>query len=1106
MPPYVAAFGRRRERVHSRRGLAAVRRSAAGWGAVALGVLLASYLPGQPPMQPQGTFSDGAVNPRPAPPEQFVPAGAATFAAAQQPPAPAELVAEVRVLGNRSVPMREISPHVKVRAGRLFDMRLVEDDVRRLNHTRRFVSVDAQVEHSPQGVVVVYRVVERPTLKYVKFYGATVRRRTLAKKAELKVGDPADPYSVEDARRKLEEFYHSKGYSKARVTILEGNRPQDQGAAFLISEGQKQRVLRVEFEGNTIASDGRLRTQIQSKPPFLYLFKGEVDREKIEGDVDRLTAYYRSLGFFRARIGRELEFNEKQNWLTLRFIIDEGPRYKVRNISFAGNRRFSNAELAEGLKLRPGQFFDQLSMDEDVRAFQDRYGELGYIYADIQPDPRFLEEPGTLDLVYHINEGARYRVGRIEVRIQGENPHTRRNTVLNRISLHPGDICNTRELRASERRLKASGLFLVDPAQGVEPRIVFKDPRKSAKEEKDVAERPPPGFRGQSPDDAPGELVLVVEAVPIGPARDEPLAERWLGHLDRTSCVPQPRPAPAVVRSQSPDGDPWAEDYQRPPDPRNAPDAAWRAYRSRQSATGQVPIARTHPPDGGTASSPASPLRTATASSSRPTPPAQHSAPQQAGHSRAWPADEPAESLQAPAAGTRQSPGPSLAYQQHGTSAAAPPSSSAQARASPGAVRTGTTSAQPAPATVPGTQPLPRQPLPGTPLPGTPLPPPQGYQDPEELFPENGYPFLQPEGEPTQPIDLEAIVEETQTGRIMFGVGVNSNAGLVGNIVLDEQNFDWRRFPRSWEDIRNGTAFRGAGQQFRIEATPGSLVSRYLFSFREPYLLDTRIGFGVTGFFFKRFFPAWDEERLGGRVSLGYQFRPDLSGNIALRMENVNIINPAIPTPAALARVLGNNGLYTGRVNIAYDTRDSAFLATEGTYLELAYEQAFGDFDYPRFSLEARQYFIVRQRVDRSGRHVLSLGVDVGISGRDTPIFENYFAGGYSTLRGFRFRGAAPREMGIAVGGRFQFINSVEYMFPITADDALRAVIFCDFGTVEPSVAIRDENFRVAPGLGLRITIPALGPAPIALDFAIPVARAAGDEIQNFSFFIGVSR
>ena len=122
-------------------------------------------------------------------------------------------------------------------------------------------------------------------------------------------------------------------------------------------------------------------------------------------------------------------------------------------------------------------------------------------------------------------------------------------------------------------------------------------------------------------------------------------------------------------------------------------------------------------------------------------------------------------------------------------------------------------------------------------------------------------------------------------------------------------------------------------------------------------------------------------------------------------------------------------------------------------------------------------------------------------------------------MRGFVFRGASPTEDGLIqsgpnagqstgqsaiVGGPFEWLNTVEYMFPITADDSLRGVVFTDFGTVEQNVSI--ENFRVSPGVGLRITMPALGPAPIALDFAVPVSYAPSDSLQLFSFFVGFAR
>ena len=94
----------------------------------------------------------------------------------------------------------------------------------------------------------------------------------------------------------------------------------------------------------------------------------------------------------------------------------------------------------------------------------------------------------------------------------------------------------------------------------------------------------------------------------------------------------------------------------------------------------------------------------------------------------------------------------------------------------------------------------------------------------------------------------------------------------------------------------------------------------------------------------------------------------------------------------------------------------------------------------------------------------------------------------------------------VRVGGEMRFLGSVEYMFPLTADDMIRGVEFCDFGTVEEKLHVEWDDFRVAPGLGLRISIPALGPAPIALDFAVPVAREDTDDIENFSFFCGFGR
>jgi outer membrane protein insertion porin family len=281
-----------------------------------------------------------------------------------------------------------------------------------------------------------------------------------------------------------------------------------------------------------------------------------------------------------------------------------------------------------------------------------------------------------------------------------------------------------------------------------------------------------------------------------------------------------------------------------------------------------------------------------------------------------------------------------------------------------------------------------------------------------------------------------------------------------------------------------------------------------LFNFQEPYLNGTPISLGLSGFFYDRRFRDYDEERLGGRVSLGYLFTPDLSGTVALRAEQIDITKPRVPTPQDLTDVLGTTNFFSVKGTMIHDTRDSTFLPTQGHYIELGFEQAFGDFVFPRMNLDMRQHFVLHERPDTSGRHVLSLIGRFGVSGEDTPLYERFFAGGFSTLRGFEFRGASPVDLptGVVVGGEMQALGSVEYLFPITADDMLRGVTFVDFGTVERTANFNGQNFRVAPGLGLRVSIPALGPAPIALDFAFPVASAEGDREQVFSFFVGFGR
>jgi outer membrane protein insertion porin family len=943
-------------------------------------------------------------------------------AAAQPFAAPQERVLDIRLVGNARITREKVLSNIGTRIDRPFDQATFEKDVRKLSSKNWFVQVQPKTEHVSGGIVITLEVVERPVLQYVQYYGwKKVKPKTLAKETGLAKGDALDPYAIQDGARKIESFYQGKGYNDVKVSVVEGTKPGDRGAVYLINEGKVQKFSKINFEGNSssIAPDGRLRTVVQSKKPFLGLFKGQVDRKKIEDDKEKLTNYYRSLGFFKAHVGCDPDLNENEDRMELTFYIVEGPRYRVNSISFIGNKVYPEEAFSQNLKLKSGDFFDQNKMNADVGSVKDLYGSNGYVFAEAKPDLRFFDDPDKLDeldVIYQVTEGNRYKLGDIDIQIKGENPHTKYSTVFNRLSMRPGDWADIRQFRSSERRLKASGLFNVDPSKGETPKIVFSPPDSedglASGKKKSTAKRSgdPDSFRGQSPDGVPAPASVPAG---IGPEDQRP----------PFNPVPTGRPAAAAPVSQV-----------APP---------------------QAPTIRFQSPDGyggygGTAVNPISPS---------PQPYTVNQPP-------------PTYTGQAPYAAPPPAGGYSYAP---GYGQGAPPPNGQYTQ--PGYSSGG---AQQPPA-VQG---------------------PPGYDPPGQIIQSPGPLVEPPTDAPTIPFTV--VVNEAQTGRFMLGAGVNSNAGLVGSIVLDEQNFDWRRVPSSWEDFRSGTAFRGAGQKFRIEAAPGTIVQRYLFNFTEPYLFDTPVSLGLSGFYYNRFFRDWVEQRVGGRTSLGYQFTPDLSGNIALRAEDIRISQPRVPGVPDLDAVLGHTQLYSAKGTLAHDTRDSTFLATEGHYLEMDFEYVVGTFQYPRFMTNARKHILLRERPDGSGRHTLSFYNQFGISGKDTPIYERFFAGGFSTLRGFQFRGASPQVSTVLVGGDLMNVSSVEYMFPITADDMLRGVTFVDFGTVEKTANINWNNIRVAPGMGLRVTIPMISPAPIALDFAFPIHNAPGDLKQVFSFFVGV--
>ena len=89
----------------------------------------------------------------------------------------------------------------------------------------------------------------------------------------------------------------------------------------------------------------------------------------------------------------------------------------MRSVAVDGGTKFATEPLLEFLELKGGEYFNQSESNKDVTTLIDLYGSQGHVFADVQADLRFLEEPGQLDVVYRIKEGDVFKVSEINVHI-----------------------------------------------------------------------------------------------------------------------------------------------------------------------------------------------------------------------------------------------------------------------------------------------------------------------------------------------------------------------------------------------------------------------------------------------------------------------------------------------------------------------------------------------------------------------------------------------------------------------------------------------------------------------------------------------------------------
>ena len=343
--------------------------------------------------------------------------------------------------------------------------------------------------------------------------------------------------------------------------------------------------------------------------------------------------------------------------------------------------------------------------------------------------------------------------------------------------------------------------------------------------------------------------------------------------------------------------------------------------------------------------------------------------------------------------------------------------------------------------------------------------------------------------------DVNILLEEKKTGSVSFGLGFSSVDSIVGNVSLEQTNFDITNWPR----------FTGAGQRFSANLQIGSERTDVTLSLVEPWFLGQRLALGTELFFRDSLFfsDEYEQSQFGGAVSLRKPVSKKAFVRAEYRLERITI-DPDNDTSPAFEAEEGDFVRSAISLNYVYDSRDSNQLPRKGHKLDFGVTYAGGliggDVDV----------FIVQGSASKHwhlwGDSILNIEgafvvADTHGDTDNVPVFDRQFLGGPRDLRGFENRDVGPRDpiTNEVLGGNTSAYATIEYTFPLI--DRVRGAIFYDIGLVNEDSWDFGRDLYHDAGFGVRLNLPF---GPLAIDYAIPI-RSPDDEADQggqFQFYL----
>lgn len=346
-------------------------------------------------------------------------------------------------------------------------------------------------------------------------------------------------------------------------------------------------------------------------------------------------------------------------------------------------------------------------------------------------------------------------------------------------------------------------------------------------------------------------------------------------------------------------------------------------------------------------------------------------------------------------------------------------------------------------------------------------------------------------------VDVNYTIVERPSGSMMFGVGYGQDTGVLLNASVTQNNF------------------LGTGNQMSVNLNNSTAIENYSIYFNNPYYTMDGVSLG-----FRLYYQSIDSSELNSanfvRNAAGFQV---LFGFPLNELDTLRIspgyqhlwLDTTTSTPYEIKDYIEEHGDTYDQITLdaswARDSRNKVVFPTEGSL-----NQIIGQFALPGSTAEFYKliyrnstYYPFAQWLTWNISGEVGYGDGFGGTG-DLPFFENFYAGGLRSVRGYKANTLGPRYSNDEPsGGAFKTIASTQFILPapfLDKSENVRLALFFDAGNVFAQPDDFDAGaLRYSAGVS-GLWLSPLG--PIVLSVAAPFNDKAGDETQIFQFSFGV--